>query len=107
MCWSRTLFPLVLFIVIMAGNSNAEWKIFYSSKSENTLYYYNTEKQKNSGELIELWIKVGEGYPGKITMDCKRSTYRSLDNEVKDIAPGTMMESLEKSVCDSNSKKDK
>lgn len=103
----RTTILSVLLIVIMACNSSAEWKIYYSSKSENIIYYYNTEKQKNSGDLIELWIKVGEGYPGKITLDCNRSTYRSLDNEVKDIAPGTMMESLEKSVCDRNAKKDK
>ena len=93
--------------VIIATTVHAEWITYYKNKSGSTVYYYNSEKMKNTGGVITLWTKTTDSYPGKIEIDCKKSTYKSLDDEVKDIAPDTMIESLEKAVCQSKPAGDK
>ena len=60
-----------IIMFMTASTVYAEWIKYYKSKSDNTVYYYNNGKMKNSGGVITLWTKTADSYPGKIEIVCQ------------------------------------
>jgi len=88
-----------ILIILTGGALQAEWISYYRNRSDATTSWYNSEKIKNSGGVVTVWTKTGDGYPGKVTIDCNKSTYKASDNMVRDIAPDSMPDALEKVIC--------
>ncbi len=97
-------FPLMLLI---SGTSHAEWVKFHKYKSDGALYYYNKDKLKNTGGIITVWIKADDGYPGKIEVDCKKQSYKTITNVASEIAPDSLMDSLAKLICKEKAEEEK
>jgi hypothetical protein len=95
----RVAMLAVVLAVMAGGTAQGEWVKYYKYKSDGAIYYYNKDKLKNNGEVITVWIKADDGYPGKIDVDCKKFTYKSITNVVNEIAPDSMMDSLTKIIC--------
>jgi hypothetical protein len=96
---------IVTFILLLTAvcSAGAEWVKFHKNKFDGSFCYYNKDKIKNSGGMVTLWLKIDDGFPGKMDIDCKKLTYKSITNVVNEIAPDTMMESLAKIVCQEKS----
>ncbi len=91
--------PVLLGVLVGVATAEAGWVSYYKNRSDGTVYFYNSDKLKSVGAIRTVWMRVGDGYPGKITMDCKSATYASITGEVVEIAPDTMMDSLAKVIC--------
>ena len=95
----KRVIAAVLFLLMAVGTADAEWINFYKNRSDGALYYYNKDKLKNGGAVTTVWMKIDDGYPGKLDVDCKKNTYKSITKAVNEIAPDSMMEALATIIC--------
>ncbi len=103
----KRVIPAMVLVMMTTCTADADWVKYYKYKSDGAIYYYNKNKLKDSGGVITVWIKADDGYPGKIDLDCNKSTYKSITNVVNEIAPDSMMDSLVKIICPTKPAPDK
>jgi hypothetical protein len=103
----RGVMPALALMLLFAGTAHGEWVKFHKYKSDGAIYYYNKDKLKNNGGIITVWIKADDGYPGKIDVDCKKQSYKSITNVASEIAPDSLMDSLAKIICQEKTEAEK
>ena len=95
----KIILPVVVLMMTVCGTAHADWVKYYKNKADGAVYFYNKDKLKDKEGVVTVWIKVDDGYPGKIDVDCNKSTYRSITSVVNEIAPDSMMDALAKIIC--------